>query len=226
LVNILSISCFHSDIENLLNFIDRISSFNIDVIVCPGDFTDSYLPKGFNRVDLAAIIVEELSILKKPIIAIPGSWDDDIIGFLEKKGISIHGKGKIIDKIGFYGFGGARTPFGTPFEPEDNEIMVGLERAFNDVKTAETLVQVTHAPPARTSVDVIGTGAHVGSEVVRKFIEDKQPAVAICSHIHEGRGVDEIGKTKIVNSGRFPEGYCGLISIDGRNVQAKIINLI
>jgi len=226
LVNILAVSCFHSDIENLLNFIDRISSFNIDVVVCPGDFTDNYLPKGFSRVDLAAIIIEELSILKKPIIAVPGSWDGEIIGFLEKKGVSVHGKGKVVDKIGFYGFGGARTPFGTPFEPEDSEIKRGLERAFHDVRKAGVLVQVTHAPPARTGVDVISSGAHVGSETVRKFIEEKQPAVAICSHIHEGRGVDEIGKTKIVNSGRFPEGYCGLISIENGNTRAKIINLI
>jgi Icc-related predicted phosphoesterase len=226
LVNILSISCFHSDIENLLNFIDRFSSFNIDIVVCPGDFTDNYLPKGFSRADLAAIIIEELSILKKPIIAVPGSWDGEIIDFLEKKGVSVHGKGKVVDKIGFYGFGGARTPFNTPFEPEESEISAGLEKAFNAVKNAEVLVQVTHAPPARTGVDIISTGAHVGSDVVRKFIEEKQPTVAICSHIHEGRGVDEIGKTKIVNSGRFPEGYCGLINIENKSVQAKIINLI
>lgn len=225
-MNILSISCFHGDIENLLNFIDKLSSFDIDIIVCPGDFTDYYLPKGFSRVDLAAVILEELGILKKPIITVPGSWDDELIGFLDKKGVSVHGKGKMIGKVGFYGYGGARTPFNTPFEPGEDEIKSGLEKGYNNVKKSEVLVQVTHAPPARTGVDIITTGAHVGSEAVRKFIEEKQPDVAICSHIHEGRGIDDIGKTKIVNSGRFPEGYCGLINIENKNVHAKIINLI
>lgn len=225
-MNIVTISCFHSDVENLLNFIDKIRTLNVDVIVCPGDFTDSYLPKGFTRIDLAKIILEELKTLKKPIIVVPGSWDKELIEFFDKVGVSVHGKGKMIGEVGFYGFGGAKTPFGTPFEPEDEEIRSGLDRGLKDVKKAKFLIQVTHAPPARTLVDVISTGAHVGSEAVRKFIETHQPDAAICSHIHEGRGVDELGKTKIVNSGRFPEGHCGLITIDGESVRAKIINLI
>jgi Icc-related predicted phosphoesterase len=226
LVRILAISCFHGDIENLLNFTDRISGLNIDIVVCPGDFTDNYLPKGFTRVGLAEIILEELKILGKPLIAVPGSWDGELIDFLAKKGVSVHGKGKEVSGIGFYGFGGAKTPFNTPFEPGEEEIERGLERGFKDVKGAKVLVQVTHAPPARTAVDIITSGAHVGSEVVRKFIEEKQPELAICSHIHEGRGIDEIKKTKIVNSGRFPEGHCGLINLENGNVSAKIINLI
>lgn len=226
LVNILAISCFHGDIENLLNFIDKLSSMNIDIVVCPGDFTDYSLPRGFTRVGLVEIILEGLKTLEKPIIAVPGSWDKEVIDFLEKRDISVHGSGKIIDKIGFYGYGGAKTPFGTPFEPEEDEIMTGLEKAFEDVKKAGVLVQVTHAPPARTDVDIITSGAHVGSEAVRKFIEEKQPNAAICAHIHEGRGVDEIGKTKIINSGRFPEGYCGMVTIEDGNAQGKIINLI
>jgi Icc-related predicted phosphoesterase len=87
-------------------------------------------------------------------------------------------------------------------------------------------VQVTHCPPARTKVDLLYTGAHAGSETIRKFIEEKQPAVAISAHIHEARGTDELGKTKLINSGRFPEGYCGLVSIEKDEVKAKIINLI
>jgi uncharacterized protein len=226
LVKILAISCFHGDIENLLNFTDRLSTMDIDIIVCPGDFTDNYLPKGFTRAGLAEIILEELKILRKPIVVVPGSWDGEIIDFLDKVCVSVHGKGKELSGIGFYGFGGARTPFNTPFEPSEEELERGLERAFNDVKKSKLLVQVTHAPPARTCVDVIATGAHVGSEVVRRFIEEKQPEVAICSHIHEGRGIDGIRKTKIVNSGRFPEGHCGLINLENENVSAKMINLI
>jgi len=226
MVNILAISCFHSDIENLFNFIDKISFLNVDILVCPGDFTDYYLPKGFTRIDIAETILEELNSLKKPIIAVPGSWDKELIGFLDERGISVHGRGKIIDRIGFYGYGGAKTPFNTPFEPEEAEIENGLNRAFSGVKKCEITVQVTHAPPARTKLDVIATGAHVGSEAVRKFIEEKQPNAAICSHIHESRRVDEIGKTKIVNSGRLPEGYCGLVNIENGSVLAKIISLI
>ncbi len=98
-------------------------------------------------------------------------------------------------------------------------------RVIEEVKHVKKIVQVTHMPPFKTKLDVVYTGAHVGSEVVRKFIEEYKPLVAISAHIHEARGIDEIGKTKLINSGRFPEGYCGLVSIN-EEVNARIINLI
>lgn len=226
MTNILSISCIHNDIENMINFIDKISLLNVDVIVCTGDFTDYYLPRGFTREDLGKIVFEELKYLKKPIVSVPGGWDKELVGLLDKMGVSIHGKGKIIDGLGFYGYGGAKTPFNTPLEPSEEEIGGGLRTAYKTIERCKIKIQVTHAPPARTKLDIIASGAHVGSEAVRKIIEEKQPHAAICSHIHEGRGVDEIGRTKIVNSGRFPEGHCGLISVDGEEVSAKTISLI
>jgi len=226
MVKILSISCIHGDIENLLKFIDKMSLLNVDIIVLPGDFTDYALPKGFGRIDVARIIIEELKTFNKPLLAVPGTWDKDLIGFFEQLGISVHGVGKVVDSIGFYGFGGAKTPFNTPYEPGEDEIKHGLEKAYENIKKCDIKIQITHAPPARTKLDIISSGAHVGSETVREIIELKQPNAAICSHIHEGRGIDEIGRTKIINSGRFPEGYCGLIDIEKGNVDMKMINLI
>lgn len=226
MTNILSIGCIHSDIENLIKFIDSLSSLGADIIVCTGDFTDYYLPKGFTREDVGKIIFEELGHLKKPIVAVPGSWDKDLVEFLDKEGASVHGKGKVVDGLGFYGYGGAKTPFNTPLEPSEEEVANGLRAAYKNVEKCKIKIQVTHAPPARTKLDVIGSGAHVGSEAVRKVIEERQPHAAICSHIHEGRGVDEVGRTKIINSGRFPEGHCGLIEINGEQVSLKTISLI
>jgi Icc-related predicted phosphoesterase len=225
-MKILEVADFHNDIENVFNFLDKLSLLEFDVIVCPGDFTDYNVPKGFTRIDLASIIVEELKTFKKPIIAVPGNMDYEIIEFLEKEGISVHGRSKIIDNFGFYGFGGAKTPFETPLEPSEEEMRKGLEKAYEEIKNCEYKIQVTHVPPFKTKLDIISSGAHVGSETVRNFIEEKKPIVAICAHIHEARGIDEIGKTKIINSGRFPEGYCGLIKIENGKVEAKIVNLI
>jgi len=225
-MRILSISCIHGDMENLMMFIDKAVVLEPDIVVCTGDFTDYFLPKGFGRIDIGETIVEELKAFKKPLIVVPGSWDKDLIEFFDKKNISVHGKGKVVDDVGFYGYGGAQTPFNTPFEPSEEEIENGLEKAYHDVIEAEIKIQVTHAPPKGTAVDIITTGAHVGSNTVRKFIDKVQPNAAFCSHIHEGRGVDEIGNTKIINSGRFPEGYCGLAEIDKGSVSAKIVSLI
>ena len=224
-LRILTIADIHNDVESLPQFLDKAVELNFDVVVCPGDFTD-VAPRGFSQEEIGRVIIEELKGLKKPVLAVPGNWDGVLIKILEEEGISIHGKGKIVGGIGFYGFGGAKTPFGTAYEPNENEIESGLKRAYEEVKDAKPIVQVTHNPPINTKLDIISSGAHVGSDVVRSFIEIKEPRVAICAHIHEARGVDIIGSTKVVNPGRLPEGYCGVIDITKESVDAKIINLI
>lgn len=225
-MNILIVSDIHNDVENVLTYMDKLALIDFDLIVCPGDLTDVSLPKGFTRTDVGKLIIEELDSFKKPLLVLPGNMDKDILPLLEKEKISLHGNGKIIKDVGFYGFGGAKTPFETSLEPSEDEIKAGLERGFEKIKNAKIKVQVTHNPPARTKLDLLFSGAHVGSEAVRKFIEEKKPDVGISAHIHEAKGVDELGKTKLINSGRFPEGYCGLVSIEKGETKAKIINLI
>jgi len=224
-MNILVVGDIHNDVENIMSYSDKISQLSFDAIVCPGDFTDVGL-RGFTPADIAKLVIAELKLFKRPIVAVPGNFDKEVLPVLEKEGVSIHGKGKVVGQVGFYGYGGAKTPFNTPLEPSEEELRMGLEKGYDAVKNAKWKVQVTHMPPARTKMDMIYTGAHVGSEAIRKFIEEKKPAVAVSSHIHEGRGVDEILTTKLINAGRFPEGYCGIVSIDSQGVTAKIINLM
>ena len=224
-MEILAISCIHNDIENMMGLLDQVAKMKFDVVVFPGDFTDLNIPKGFTRQDVAKIIVAQLEDLGKPLVTVPGSWDKDIIDYLDRKGISVHGKGKIIDDVGFYGYGGARTPFGTPFEPLEGEIELGLMNSYNMVRDQRLKVQVTHMPPIRTKIDRIPSGAHVGSEAVRKFIEGGRPKVAISAHIHEARGTDELGDAKLVNPGRFPEGNCALVTLTEEGASVRMVNL-
>lgn len=221
----LILSDIHNDIENILVYSDKLREFDFDLIICPGDFTD-IPPRGFAAIDIGKIIIEQLKTFKKPILVIPGNWDKELLGYFEMEGINLHSKGKIVNNIGFYGFGGAKTPFNTPFEPTENEINAGLKEGYDKIKNTKIKVQITHNPPARTKIDMVYTGAHVGSEAVRKFIEENQPHLAISAHIHEGRGVDDLGKTKLINSGRFPEGYVGIASIENGIVTTKVVNLI
>lgn len=221
------LSDIHGDIENVIELLDKVSMLNFDCIIYSGDFTDiGVIHKGLENVEVAELILEELSSLGKPIFAVPGNHDRDLIPILEKSGVSLHKRGRIIGDLGVYGFGGARTPFGTTLEPTEKEISEGLASAYKEVERIKTKIQVTHMPPVRTKLDVTYTGAHVGSQAVRKFIEEKKPIVAICAHIHEARGLDEIDGTKLINTGRFPEGYCGMVSVKKEEATTKIINLI
>jgi Icc-related predicted phosphoesterase len=226
-MNVVVISDIHGDIENLFTYFDKIKELGLDVIICPGDFTDANIPKGFTQEDVARLIIKELNLLKKPILAVPGNVDTkNMIKIFEEEGISVHGKGKIIGDFGFYGYGGAQTPFETNIEPTEEELKLGLKNSWNEVKNAKYKVQVTHNPPSGTRVDMIQSGLHVGSNVVREAIELYEPIVAISAHIHEARGTDQFKKTFIMNSGRFPEGYFGLIKIENGSVNGKILNLI
>jgi len=224
-LNVLTIGDIHNDVENIINYADKLTMLDFDVILCPGDFTD-IPPRGFTSVEIAKLIIEELRTFGKPIVAVPGNWDDKVLKYLEQEDLSIHGRGKTIGDVGFYGFGGAKTPFNTPLEPSEGEIESGLKKGFSQIKNTKHKVQATHIPPARTKIDTTYSGAHIGSEAVRKFIEENQPDVAVCAHVHEAKGTDEIGKTKLLNAGRFPEGYLGMITLKPQEVSVKIVSLI
>ncbi|MFH1622997.1 MAG: metallophosphoesterase family protein [Candidatus Aenigmatarchaeota archaeon] len=215
----------HNDIENMLQSLDKMSVLGFDAIVCPGDFTD-VPPRGFAQEDIGRLVIEELKAAGRPVVAVPGNLDLVLIPVLGKAGVSVHGVGRVIGDVGFYGFGGAKTPFGTAYEPEESEIEAGLRKAYDSVKLAKFKVQVTHVPPFNTKTDMLPSGMHVGSKAVRMIVEELKPDVAVCAHIHEGRGVDEIGRTKIVNPGRLPEGYCGVVEVGDGGVTAEIVSLI
>jgi Icc-related predicted phosphoesterase len=226
-MNIVVISDIHGDVENLITYFDKIKEFKFDVIVCPGDFSDAYVPRGFKQEDIVNLIIKEFKTLKKPILTVPGNVDPkNIVKILEEEKISIHGKGISIGEYGFYGYGGALTPFGTNIEPTEEELKTKLKEAFDDIKNSKYKIQVTHTPPSGSRLDMIQSGLHVGSEAVRGAIETYKPIVAISSHIHEARGVDHLNNTFLMNSGRFPEGYFGLINIDNDSVNGEIINLL
>ncbi|MEM2175616.1 MAG: metallophosphoesterase [Candidatus Micrarchaeia archaeon] len=214
-MKILVVGDNHNDLENMISFLEKLKEFDFDVIAYVGDFSDVGVTKGFQQEDVAKILIEELKMLKKPIVAVPGNNDNkNVIELLEKEGISVHGKGKIINGVGFYGFGGAKTPFNTFYEPSEEEIKKGLEKSYVQVMNVEKKVQITHVPPINTKLDLTLTGLHVGSVVVRNFIEKYSPTVALCGHIHESRGVDYINKTLLLNPGRFAEGYYGIVTIN------------
>jgi hypothetical protein len=226
-LKIIVISDIHGDVENLLSFLDKMKELTPDVIVCPGDFTDVNIPKGFSQEEIAKLIITELKTVKVPILAVPGNVDvKGVIDVLEKENVSIHGRGKIIGEFGFYGYGGAKTPFETSIEPSEEELRLGLTGAWKDVTSAKYKIQVTHAPPEGTRLDLIQSGIHVGSNTVRSFIELNTPLVAISAHIHEARCVDKINNTFLINSGKFPEGYFGLINIKNGTVEGRILNML
>ncbi len=70
-------------------------------------------------------------------------------------------------------------------------------------------ILVTHGPPLGAG-DRVENGNHVGCEFLRKWIEDVQPKLVVCGHIHPGYGIYTIGKTIVVNASLCNSKYAAV----------------
>lgn len=128
------------------------------------------------------------------------------------RGISINQRCVSWESIGLFGVSGSPpTPMHTPYELDEIDIAERAMEGWKDASTHRTTIFVPHAPPARTAVDRIASGHHVGSSAVRTFIEKRKPTLVVCGHIHESRGIDSLGPTTIVNCGPALAGKYAVI---------------
>lgn len=217
-MKILCIADIHGDVGGVRSAADYAGKNGIKDVLVLGDFPGHGM---FHDVSASMLeIRRSLDQLRGlNVLAIPGNCDPRFsLDFFEECGVGLHGRVKEIDGVRFAGFGGSNiTPFGTPFELSEEEIYSGLAKLLSD-SPAERTVVVVHCPPRNTKCDITGNGMHAGSDAVRKALEEFQPALAVCSHIHESGGSsDVIGSTVVANVGRLSEGRIGVLDL-GRNV--------
>jgi hypothetical protein len=84
-------------------------------------------------------------------------------------------------------------------------------------------VLVAHPPPRGTLDEAFGR-FHAGSAALRDLVLAREPAVLLCGHIHERRGIARLGRTLVVNCsvGRGGDGV--LVTIDaGAPPQAELL---
>jgi uncharacterized protein len=108
------------------------------------------------------------------------------------------------------------TPWKTERELPEPALRAKLDTMGAKVEDPTNLVAVIHAPPYGTVIDQapkldaefnmslqhggVEMGP-VGSEAVRGFIEETQPLIALCGHVHEAGGVARLGRTMCLNPG-------------------------
>jgi Icc-related predicted phosphoesterase len=156
----------------------------------------------------AETVLNRLRTINSSILCVAGNLDQpDVARYLEDIGISLHGRGVIIEDLGIMGLGGSNyTPFNTPYEFSEEELSAFLSSGFAQIKSAKNFILVSHTPPVLTKTDRLANGKHVGSMAVRTFIEEKQPLLCLTGHIHESRGQDYIGRTLVLNPGMMKHG--------------------
>ena len=209
-----------TDIHGAYERVDHIisSEEGVNGIIIGGDLTTYGTPEDGAK----AIRVFQNNGL--PVFAVAGNMDSpDFDERHESMGVSINARGMMLGDIGLFGVSASPfTPMHTPYEIAEEEIARRAEMGWNDVREAKWKIFVPHAPPRDTKLDRIVLGRHVGSTAVRKFIEQRQPDVVVCGHIHESRGLDMLGKTRMVNCGPSGKGYYAVIDIgSGITVEAR-----
>ena len=203
--------CF-GDVHMALGAIGRLADElrAADLAIVTGDITN------FGDPPDAARVIDAVRAHCPSVLAVTGNLDMPwVIDALAGDGISLHGEARRLGNLGVFGCGGSNiTPMDTPTEFEEHELAAVLERAHAAVADAPQRLMICHTPPYDTQLDRLRNGTPVGSPAVRAFIERTRPDLAIVGHIHEGRGIDRVGETTVVNPGALREGGYAIVDYD------------
>ena len=215
-MKIISFGDVHEDTSNLIKIKSELE--NADLIVISGDLTN------YHGKAEAGKVLESVKKYNKHLLAQYGNLDQpEVDGYLTGEGINLHGNGYVFGDVGIFGCGGSSpTPFNTPSEISDMDIKRYLTNGYIKVKDAKWKIMFCHTPPKDTAIDVIRSGLHVGSSVVRDFIVQYKPNVCISGHIHESRGKDKVGDTIVLNAGMFRDGWYVEVVIDKGSISAVL----
>ena len=205
-----------ADLHDCTERLEGLKNLNCDLIAFCGDLHNG---SSQERARPAAMA---LACLGPPVLIVPGNMDHrDVVPQLwEEAGfILLHQSSFRYKEYGFLGLGGmiAKDPrkLGDPnrYYHRDEEVYSLLDKAYQEVLDARRKIVIVHQPP-RGAQDLLYNGERSGSLQLRRFIEDRQPDLVLCGHIHEDRGECRIGSALVVNVGELRRGYAAVIDMD------------
>jgi len=203
------LSDFHGHREAFLKAASEAKRLRVELILICGDITN------FGHVKQAKSLLEPLTSLNLPLLYVPGNCD--LSSFFEdniEKAQNLHASCVRIKDYAFIGVGGTPSSYlNTPLEFPENWIMESLNTAFAMCSSEKKLIVLSHNPPANTKIDLASMNRHIGSQSVRRFVEEKKPLAAFCGHVHEALGIDWIGGTLVANPGPAKKGDYALAEI-------------
>ena len=192
-MRILAFSDLHRDRRRARRLVQMAGE--ADVVVGAGDFASFRL--GLDRT------IDSLREIDVPVILVPGNNESDNALWRASGGwpsaVVLHGSGRVIDGVPFFGLGGGvpPTPFPWSFDLSEEEADARL------AECPDGAVLAVHSPPSGYVDEAFGR--HLGSEAILRAIERRRPRLVVCGHIHQAWGQEaRIGETRVVNVG--PEG--------------------
>ena len=195
-----------------------------DAVLFAGDFAECFKP------ETGKASLEALATKHENIFAVLGNCDNpDFIEQMEERDVSVEKSLTYFDGLSICGSGGG-TIFTGKTENErteedilsDYNIVLNTIAETNDQSLWKSLILISHNPPKDTLCDKVNETLHAGSQLFTDFIKEHQPLLVVTGHIHEGRAIDKIGETVIMNPGALLENNYGWIEIEMENGQWKV----
>jgi Icc-related predicted phosphoesterase len=171
-------------------------------------------------------------------ILVSGANDDfyEVDQALARSEVIEDPNGRIVELDGgieFMGVGyGNLTPWNCPRDVSEDELAGHIAGVADQVRDPARAIFSLHVPPFGSGLDfaprldahlkmvMTGSGPEmipVGSTAVRDAILKYQPMLSLHGHIHESKGVQWMGRTRVVNPGsEYAEGVLdgALVAID------------
>lgn len=192
-MKILALSDIHGDRSLVREMAEKGAKEKVDLVLLAGDLVDEEKnPEG---------IVGPFKDKGLDVAVLPGNHEGLAeIGFLVDKYGAKNLHGYVLKKgdIGIFGCG-----YGDIFTHQltDEEFFNTLKKAHESLGDVKKKLMVTHVQPNKSIIGLHNPGW--GSSGVRKAVEELQPDLHLCGHIHETEGIeDKIGKTRIINVGK------------------------
>lgn len=180
----------------------------VDAVLLGGDITNFGTPNDAER------IVRQTEACGAKVWAVAGNCDSPAIEErLVSLGVSLFERGVLVDGVGFQGLSGMPPWHAHMYQFTEEALARSLDIGYAQLNGAKLHVVLSHPPPRAERIDYTQQGHHVGSTALRQFIDRVQPALVICGHIHEGRGIEQLGRTLVVNCGAAAAGFYALVEI-------------
>jgi uncharacterized protein len=209
-MKLLALTDLHGNPAALDSILDAVGP--VDAVLLGGDITH------FGTPDDAQWIVRRAEEGGSPVWAVAGNCDSAAIEQrLIDLGVSLHGRGVVCQGIGLHGLGAMPPWRNGMYQYTEAELAEFLAAGHAQVAGATRRVLLSHCPPHGCRLDRTILFRHVGSTALAEFIARTQPHLVLTGHIHEARGIDELGRTLAVNCGAARSGYYVLaeVNLDG-----------
>ena len=191
-MRILALSDIHGDRSFIRKMAERGAKEKVDLVLLAGDIV--------GHDGSMEGLIGPFKDKGLEVALMPGNHEGMAeIGFLADKYNAKNLHGYVLKKgdVGIFGCGYGDIGI---HQLEEEDFFKTLKKGHNLVKDFKKRVMVTHVQPSES---ILGLGMFPGSSGVRKAIDEFQPDIHICGHIHETHGIEEvIGGTRVINVGK------------------------